>query len=279
MDYTGNYRNNFYKIRLKGWTLYLRKEHSREAVEQPNSSQVLTDGVWGPFETVTSSRFSHVTKSIISIRGCCESLYLKEYLYRSFWDFIKHIFRRSRAERAFGAAIMLEQNGFNSAEIIALGLCRIGPFCSKSFLITRQLEEVKDVPGWLYEDDSLIKEGLSSKRLFIRSLGDTIGRMHSRGIVHGDLRPRNILSRKNAERWRFFFLDNERTQKMLHLPEKSRIRNLVQINMFGPEKVGRTDRMRFFMSYCKAGQINRAQAKRLARQIIERTESRLGLQL
>ena len=276
MACTANYSNNFFKIRVKGWRLYLQKGFTGEAVQQLCESEILTDGVHGPFEPVQSSRFCRVTKSVVSFHGFCHKLYLKEYLYRSFWDVIKHIFRPSRAERAFKAAMMLEQNDFNSSEIIALGLCKRGPFCSKSFLVTRQLEQVKDIPGWLYEgNDNLTRQGLSSKRLFIRALGGTIGRMHATGIVHGDLRPRNILAQKNVDGWRFFLLDNERTKKRLHLPEKSRVRNLIQINMFGPGKVSRTDRMRFFKSYCKASQIKPERAKTLARLIIGRTQARL----
>lgn len=279
MARTANY-NNYSKIRVKGWSLYLRKGFTREIVRNFFEPEVLTDGVRGPFESIPSSRFCRVTKSMVSFQGGCHKLYLKEYLYRSLLDVIKHIFRPSRAKRAFRAAMMLQQNAFNSPEVIAMGVYKRGPFCSKSFLLTRQLEQVKDIPGWLYEDnDNLTGQGLSSKRLFIRSLGETIGRMHATGIVHGDLRPRNILAQKNENGWRFFLLDNERTKKLLYLPEKSRIRNLVQINMFGPEKVGRTDRMRFFESYCKAGQLKPKQAKILARLVTERTQARLRQQL
>lgn len=279
MACTANY-NNFSKIRVKGWRLYLRKGFTRDFVRDLCESEVLTDGVRGPFESIPSSRFCRVTKSVVSFHGGCHKLYLKEYFYRSLWDVIKHFFRPSRAERAFKAAMMLEQNNFNSPEVITLGLLKKGPFCSKSFLLTRQLEQVKDIPGRLYEDnDNLTGQGLSSKQLFIRSLGETIGRMHATGIVHGDLRPRNILAQQNANGWRFFLLDNERTKKCLHLPTKSRVRNLVQINMFGPEKVGRTDRMRFFESYCKASHIKPKQAKILARIVTERTQARLRQQL
>jgi hypothetical protein len=97
--------------------------------------------------------------------------------------------------------------------------------------------------------------------------------MHRAGIIHGDLRPGNVLARKVADGWEFFFLDNERTRKWPWLPMRLRLKNLVQINML-PEGISRTDRMRFFQAYMLANPSVCAAYKEWAERIMTRTRRR-----
>jgi len=180
-------------------------------------------------------------------------VYFKEYFYRSWWDFVKHFFRSSRAKRAMEAGFMLAENGFESPYVIAMGQRNFAFLTTRSFVVTLEVENSRSV----YQLVSAA-EKLQERRSFIRAFGCTIGRMHADGIFHGDLRPGNVLARKTEDRgqktedgkqWHFFFLDNERTKKFRRLPARLRLKNLVQINMFEPGAVNNTDRMRFFKEY------------------------------
>jgi serine/threonine protein kinase len=100
--------------------------------------------------------------------------------------------------------------------------------------------------------------------------------MHAKGIFHGDLRLGNILTRREGNRWRFFFLDNERTKKFDSLPFKLRVKNLVQANMVRKGNISYTDRMRFFREYCAENKISKKQSKSLTEKVIEKTNWRLN---
>jgi hypothetical protein len=276
MAITGNHRDNFYRIGLKGWRLYIRKDLTGESVHRLCDSGILIDGVRGPFQRVSCSRFARVTRSVVNFQGHNHTLYLKEYLYRSWWDVIKHVFRPSRAKRAFSAALMLEENGFFSPEIIALGELRKGLVNSVNFLITSELKDAEAIYTFPKKDcRSAI--ALRGRREFLKELGKTVGRMHRAGIFHGDLRVGNIFAKKSNGKWGFFFLDNERTKKYHNLPERLRLKNLVQINMLGGGPVNKTDRMRFFKSYLEQNNVLQNGYKAFAKRIEERTKQRLAL--
>ncbi|MHC4640884.1 MAG: lipopolysaccharide kinase InaA family protein [Planctomycetota bacterium] len=278
MAHTADHICNFDKIRLKPWTLYVNKDFPGISMAPllPLSEQL--DGVRGPFIEVRSSRFARVFKCSVGFAGRCHNLYLKQYLYRSIWDFIKHLFRDSRAKRAFTASLTLAEKGFCAPQVIAAGQRKYGPFCTANFLITRALDDARDIytcfdNNWLKQSPDVLRD----KRRFIKALGETIGRMHSAGIFHGDMRAGNVFAKKSGRNWQFFFLDNERTKRFRRLPQRLRLKNLVQINMLLAKSITNTDRMRFFDSYIEQDTSIKHKYKNLAEKIIARTRKRLGL--
>jgi len=272
MNYGENHTNNFYKARVQGWDLWLNKCFPTGAMSSLIKPKELFDGIRGPFTEINASKFAKVFKCSVALHGSKCNMYFKEYLYRSWWDFIKHLFRPSRAQRAFSAAIMLEQNGLLSPRIIAMGKLSAGPFCVKNFLITSEIENALAL--YNYIDICNSNHDLKEKRKLINQLGETIGRMHAAGIFHGDLRPGNVFVQKDNNSYRFFLLDNERTKKIGKLPARLRLKNLVQINMFRDE-LSRTDRMRFFRAYIKQNPAIRQENKKIAIEVMSRTNARL----
>jgi len=171
---------------------------------------------------------------------------------------------------------MLEKNGLGSAEVLAMGQKKYGPFCVSTFLITRELENAHNVHDCLVEKlQTNTKNTLLDKRRFIVSLGQTIGKMHAGGIFHGDLRTGNVFARRINGEWEFFFLDNERTRRYRRIGRYLRIKNLVQINMLEPGSISATERMRFFKAYLKENPVLKADYKWLARVVMARTTRRL----
>ena len=268
-----NHISNFDKISLQRWEMFLRKNFPAGFAAELADPGKIGDGIRGPFTKVSSSKFARVFKCSVEFAGHAHNLYLKFYLYRSAWDFIKHIVRPSRAKRAFNAAIMLAKNGLYSPQIVSIGQWNYGPICTKSFMITRELENTKGIIE-LCKSFSEKKNALADKRRFIRTLGQTIGQMHATGIFHGDLRTGNVFAGKINGNWRFFFLDNERTMKFSALPKRLRLKNLVQINMLRDE-VDLTDRLRFLKSYLQHNPCLQAEYKSFARKITHKTRHRL----
>jgi hypothetical protein len=99
--------------------------------------------------------------------------------------------------------------------------------------------------------------------------------MHAKGIFHGDLRLGNILARQEKNRWRFFFLDNERTRKFYRLPARLRLKNLVQVNMPPPAYMSNTDRMRFFKEYWAQNEKAKIKKADLITKVLKKTRRRL----
>ncbi|MBN1507460.1 MAG: hypothetical protein JW955_11470 [Sedimentisphaerales bacterium] len=202
-------------------------------------------------EPVQSSQASRVWRFAAVFHGERVGVYLKEYLDRSALDRIKLVVRPDRAMRALRASRMLVEHGFRAPEVIAVGRGRASTVARRStcFMITREVTDAVPIYNYLTPDPvEPAPCSLRQRRELLRQLGHMVGRMHSEGIVHGDLRPGNVLARRTDGRWEFFLLDNERTRRPLRLYGFLRRKNLVQINMF-PRGVSRTDRLRFFCAY------------------------------
>jgi tRNA A-37 threonylcarbamoyl transferase component Bud32 len=267
--------DGFEELRIGNWTIHIRnnfpKTHIEYLISQNNSFGEDRDS----FIRVPSSDYTRVFKYSVSLDGVDHSLYLKKYLGRSTLDSVKHIFRPSRVRRAFNASLMLQENGFDAPALIGLFEKRAGPFCAGNLLLTEEVRNSKTLPQ-LLTDISQNSAAVASvrKRELITAFGETIGRMHAKGIFHGDLRLGNVLVVREEQKWRFFFIDNERTKKFRRVPDRLRLKNLVQINMFR-SGIANTDRLRFFKSYLRTNPGVRARYNFWTRKIIAKTNRRL----
>ncbi len=265
---------DYYKVRMGRRQIRVHKDFLRYDSEGLCENERF-DGVRGPFRKLSSSDFAGVFDCKIAFWGRRMELCLKHYFYRSTWDFIKHLFRPSRAMRAFKASLMLEENGLGCPAVVAVGDFRYGLIYAKTFLITRKLQKAKSIDVFIRDFGDLKKQcTLKEKRDFFSSLGSTIGRMHASGIFHGDLRPGNVFAELDGDEWKFFFLDNERTRKFWRLPRRRRLKNLVQINMV-IDGISYTDRMRFFKKYMAENAGLAGRRETLAAEVLSRTEKRL----
>jgi tRNA A-37 threonylcarbamoyl transferase component Bud32 len=271
--------NDFDKIRRSNCTIYVSKDLRNNTFEQ-----LLTAGEKELQEhyrllTIPSSEFARVYKFTASSDGANREVYLKQYRCRSVLDFIKHLFRDSRARRAFKGTLMLAENGFDVPAIAAMGEHRFGFLHTKDFLVTLAVEDSKNIYEFILKNSgNLTKEQLQSKRELIRVLGRTVGKMHAKDIFHGDLRSGNILARQEKTCWRFFFIDNERTKKFCKLPARLQLKNLVQLNLTSPNLLTNTDRMRFLKEYWaeNGNGKNKRQKNTLIKKIIRKTNRRLS---
>jgi tRNA A-37 threonylcarbamoyl transferase component Bud32 len=261
----------FNKIRGVSCTLYIHKNFRNDTFEQALLISVEKLGEHYQLTEIQSSKFARVYKLTIRFNDREKAVYYKQYLCRSVLDFIKDFMRANRAERAFQAAEMLGENGFDVPAVIAIGKYKGSLFHTKSFLVTEEIEKAKQI----YQIISDSKLGIQDKRELIRAFGQTIGKMHAKGIFHGDLRLGNILAKQDKDRWRFFFLDNERTRKFYHLPAQLRLKNLVQINMFQPATISNTDRVRFFKEYWTQNKESNIARTLLIKKVLKKTSRRL----
>jgi len=275
MASSGKLPDDFDKMQMDNWIIHIHKSFPKNDIR--NLVSVSDSHAEGrdQFVRVPSSDYTRVFKLDVCFDGTNRSLYLKKYLRRSTLDFVKHLFRPSRARRAFNATLMLHKNGFDAPAVIGLFERRPGPFCTDNLLLTEEVENARSMPQLLTDIcQNSGRDTFVSKRALIEAFAGTIGQMHARGIFHGDLRLGNVLVVREEQKWRFFFIDNERTKKLYHLPARLRLKNLVQINMFR-NGITNTDRLRFFKAYINANPCVQVRYIRWLRKIIAKTNHRL----
>ena len=243
--------DGFEKMRMDNWIILIRKNFPKHDIRNIVAENDSSAEDQGQFVRVSSSDYTRVFKCNVSLDNVARPLYLKKYLCRSTLDFVKHLFRPSRAKRAFNATLMLHKNGFDAPAVMGLFEQRIGPFCTNNLLLTEGIENSKSMTELLIDIcQNSGRDTSIDKRALIEAFGMTIGQMHAKGIFHGDLRLGNVLVVREEQKWRFYFIDNERTKKFYYLPARLRLKNLVQINMFR-SRITNTDRLRFFKAYLK----------------------------
>ncbi len=265
--------SNYIKTRDGGWTILLHKQFQSVGLISL-IRQEPSDAAGNKLEKVRSSDAARVYRCSVETGGESVTLYIKEYLPRTGFDWIKHLFRPSRAERAFRAGLMLEQDGLNTPPIAAMLIKKKGPVVTENILITREMKQSHALYSCFEGAPPAAVISTQDKRRLFFSLGKTIGQMHAAGIFHGDLRGGNVFVSKKGDGWHFYFIDNERTLKYRHLPSRLRIKNLVQLNML-PKNITTTDRMRFLSAYTKTAGLTKNQCRRIAKAVTKKTLRRL----
>ena len=268
--------SGFDKIRHNNRTIYINRAFRSDSLEQAllGGEKQLQEQF--ELSRLESSKSVRLYKFTVRFGDVYRQVYFKQYLDRSAWDVIKHIFRRSRARRAFEATLMLSERGFHTAVVIAMGEYKSAFIKRENFAVTLEIEHAKPIYQFIANrPEQLAKEQLVRQRNLIRTFGQTVGKMHAENIFHGDLRLGNILARYQEDAWQLFFLDNERTRKFRRLPARLRLKNLVQTNVHHMDWLSSSDRMRFFKAYLEENPKVALKRNIWTRKIISQSNKRL----
>lgn len=229
----------------------------------------------GDAEKVESSDYAIVFRFDAEIEGEGRAFYYKEFLFRNLRDRFSVLVRPSRAKRALQGSLLLLDHGFDTASPVCAGEERCFGIVSRSLLVTEAVPEVVELSDYLDRELSgHDTAGIVRKRSFFKVYGRVIGRLHREGIFQGDLRERNVLVR-NGDPPKFYLIDNERTHRYGRLPDRKRLKNLVQANMYRSSNITRTDRVRFFYAYLEENPDLLPRRKVWLRYIVGKTRARL----
>jgi len=220
--------------------------------------------------------WKHTTSSINArvLYNSKLKIYYKEFLSRNAFEIVKAMVRGSRCYRARKQGELLTVAGFNTPTCVCWGKLASG----SEFMIT-EASTATGVTQYIRQHLNLNKSprGLATKRKLLRKLGQTIGKLHQYGIVHGDLRTSNILTNRCDEEFLFCLIDNERNSRHRIIPLKLVKKNLVQLNMLLPTDITRGDRWRFFSSYIGSYErFSERSAKQLAIEVYQIAMGRLS---
>ena len=197
------------------------------------------------------------------------AFFVKRLTSRGPIDWLKHLFRLSRGMRALLEGARLESDGFKAPRAVCLVELPSRGSVTESMLVTEDIGDAFNIYDWFHE----VRGTLKQKRHLIAAYGTEVGRMHARGIFHGDMRKSNVLCRVDDAGYVFYWLDNERNRKYPEIPFIKRIKNLTQVNM-EREGVTLTDRMRFWKAYALAAGVAADDARRIQRGVIAKTQKR-----
>ncbi|MBI5571715.1 MAG: hypothetical protein HY914_17365 [Desulfomonile tiedjei] len=194
---------------------------------------------------------------------------VKEFRWRGWRHAIKGLFRPTQGWRTY-------RNGWRLTDARVGAAAPLAYVREKRAGLTRSEWVVMEVIPHATEMDRYIlgrerdNWPISEKREFTVLFGRFIGCMHAAGIFHSDLKTCNILISRDAlpresgehqnpracaqanlepHMPRFFLLDYDAVREYWEVPERKRIKNLLQIFLSTPLALRATDRLRFLGEY------------------------------
>jgi lipopolysaccharide kinase (Kdo/WaaP) family protein/glycosyl transferase family 2 len=177
-------------------------------------------------------------------------IYVKRYNVHAPRVALASLGRDSPAFDALANAQALRARGFTVPEPVAAIEHRTAGVLRASFFLTREVPGAETVDvAWrrLLAFADPRARGVA-RRGFARALGVLFGRLHAAGVYHNDLKDVNLLVTGPLSAPRFTLLDLERVT-LGDVPERRRVKNLVQLaRTLGPLAT-RTDRARFLAAY------------------------------
>ncbi len=202
-------------------------------------------------------------------------VYVKVYRRYRRWTAVKDWFRPSKAAHVRAVSAALASKGFVVPDVLAFGEERRGLAVRRSFCVTAALggEPVGERVAAL----SAAGDGatLRAKRGLLESVGREIARLHTAGVVAGDLVPANVWIALAAAELRVAFLDHDRTRiGRAPAPWHAARRNLVQLNRVVLRGVGTTDRLRVYRAYATARAWSRDERRRHVPWLVAKTLGR-----
>lgn len=171
-------------------------------------------------------------------------VYFKSFNHTNIKEKLKRLVTGGRAQRTLNGTHLLHQAGCQAPDVVAMG-----HFLGNDFIL---LESVEGPPLLnALESHLKHKEHREWRRALFQELGLTIGKMHSKGVIHGDLRGNNVIILPENHHYRLSLIDNERTRKPFRFQREQR-RNLKQIMLFGPQYITQEEQQLFFSGYFQA---------------------------
>ncbi len=188
------------------------------------------------------------TSTLVAAKEAPSPVYYKEFFPRNRYEGIKAFFRGSRCQRARKQTENLAAAGLSTPKTLCWGKGRLNEF------IISTAEEGQGCYTFLLKKYSppLTPEKILEKRHLLQQAGKAISLLHQNGLIHGDLRPNNLLVAKTGEGFNFSFIDNERNKHFKRPPLSLIRKNLIQFSIIPDHLLTKSDLLRLLQAYLSA---------------------------
>jgi len=255
----------------KGWGLE-RKASGYNTIKKNGYKWFLDEGRGIPQQAMDPKAFMNSFSNTVLNRSRTalmksgtlngNTIYLKRYNFKGIKDAIKNLFRKSRAQRAFEAALMLKGMGVGTPDVLFACEKRRFGFLLESYIAThgiRAIDLVKYVQEKLHDDKDIIM------------LAKYIRRIHEMGIMHTDLKGENLLINNKD----IFLIDTDRLKRLRFISHRQIAKNLSYLNASFAKTVPLKQRMLFFNEYIKGNTYLKKRRGSLMSRISIYTDKRL----
>ena len=177
-------------------------------------------------------------------------VYVKRYNPKGRIFAIKYLLRRSRARRVWQMACELRARDVPTPEALAFLERRRFGLLQASYLVTRALPGAESLDQ--YVDKHYQAWQADEKRAFIARLAGLLKAAHGKGVLHGDLKAKNILiaaEDRGGEKIYFIDLDASRLRAAASLFERCRDLARLNCSFLNTALVSRTQRLFFLKCY------------------------------
>jgi hypothetical protein len=248
-----------------------------------------TGGEAGAIRVLKESASSTVIEMDFPINGQIRRVIYKRFRVTSWKDPLASLFRPTPALRSWVHGQGFRERGLPTARPFVVLHRRAAGMWQEGYLLTEKITHADDLHDYLQSLDPLpAPRRLDLLRSLVEKVARTIRALHQRQLSHRDLKAANILVR----RWHAPPSEPsayaQDIQNLLYMPESSvwlidlvgverftelsrarKVQNLSRLNasFFGSEKVTRTDRLRFLLTYLNCGAFGRCDWKSWWKQI------------
>jgi len=194
------------------------------------------------------------------------SLFIKRYFPTRRLDYVKYLFKPSRAMTEWRANMLLSRVNVQTVKPIAVGEKRTFGIWRGSVLVLEAILPQITLGAYLGNGQ---REVPGASRLAV-TLGTCVARLHNSGLMHRDLHANNILLRVNESGAQCVYLvDLHEVWRFVCLPRGMCIWDLAMLN--GTLFVRRRHRITFLRAYLKERNISHRKLKTWARDVDRRT--------
>jgi hypothetical protein len=240
---------------------------------------------------------STVIEMDFPVNGQIRRVIYKRFRVNSWKDPLASLVRPTPALRSWIHGQGFRERGLPTARpFLVLHRRRFG-MNFEGYLLTEKIDHADDLHGYLQSLEPLpATQRIPLLRRLIEHVARTIRSLHHRQLSHRDLKAANILVRRWDAPAGQASAYSQDIQNLLYMPESSvwlidlvgvdrfmrlsrsrRIRNLSRLNasFHAGDKITRTDRLRFLLTYLRCGAFGRCDWKSWWKKIEQATERKI----
>lgn len=241
------------RTRIGFGTQILSSETLRELVDDPETP--LYDRTSA---TVKAGRTSLVVRASLEGRDGPLSVCYKRIKRKTIWKRLTSFVESNRALHHWQIGNWCLKNGISTPCPVAAIVPRRHAADRNSYLVTQWIDHANDLHGYMQElekrTDEDIKDRLPELAVM---LGRLLGKMHSFGMSHRDLKAGNFLVVEKSESLELYLIDLDGARLHRHLDFKRKARNLSRLGLaILPFRfLSAANKLRFLKTYLEESEI------------------------